>query len=171
VTLLQLLIGGLLLVLGRKLFWLFVAALGFVVALRLTSNLFVHQPGWIALAGALLAGVIGALLAIFLQRLAIAVAGFLAGAYLTMAVLPVFLPHLEHSGWLVAVIGGILGAVLLSAVFDWALIVLSSLSGASLIAQSLHLRSAGATLVFLVAAVLGIIIQAGMKRGERPTGR
>ena len=170
-TLLQLLIGGLLLILGRKLFWLFVACLGFVIALRVSTDLLVGQPDWIRLLVAIVIGALGALLAVFLQRLAIAVAGFLAGAYLVEALWSAVHPSLGVSAWAAVIIGGILGAILLSALFDWALIVLSSLAGASIISQTLPIGTTGSTVLFVLLGVLGIAVQAGWMRADRRTGR
>ncbi len=53
--------------------------------------------------------------------------------------------------------------MLLSLLFDWALIVLSSLIGAVLVTQALHLHS-NPVIVFALA-VAGILVQAQFRRG------
>jgi NADH-quinone oxidoreductase subunit L len=75
-------VGILLLTLGRKLFWLFVGGSGFVVAFFLTGELLPGQPTWVFLLVALVAGLLGAWLAVRLQWLAVGVGGFLGGGYI-----------------------------------------------------------------------------------------
>jgi hypothetical protein len=69
------------------------------------------------------------------------------------------------------IIGGIIGAVLLFVLFDWGLIVLSSLSGASLIVHSVTFQSRALPLLFAVLVVVGIVVQARMKHmSHAPAG-
>src|SRR5438132_12657733 len=85
------LIGAVILFFGRKLFWLCVAAVGFAAGVEIAPHL-VHEPSpLLALAVALVLGLIGALLALFLQKVAIAVLGFLAGGKLAGAIAAAFL--------------------------------------------------------------------------------
>src|SRR5205814_2863212 len=80
------LIGILILFFGRKLFWLCVAAIGFAAGVEIAPHL-VHEPSPVlALTIAVGLGFIGALLALFLQKIAIAVAGFFAGGKLAVAI-------------------------------------------------------------------------------------
>jgi hypothetical protein len=160
VPILGALIGVLILLFGRKLFWLFVAAVGFAAGVEL-APLLVHEPSpLLALSLALLLGFIGALLAIFLQKIAIAVVGFLAGGKLASAIAAAFFMHQSNYSSIVFLIGGIIGALLLLMVFDWALIVLSSVVGAHLIQHALVLPPSGSTILFIALAVIGIIVQA-----------
>ena len=102
-------------------------------------------------------GLIGILLALFLQRLAIAIGGFLAGGLFATSLLEMF--KWNVSPLILFVIGGILGAILLSILFDWALIFLSSISGAILITSALPLEPWMATFVFVILVVVGILVQ------------
>jgi hypothetical protein len=70
--------GICLLTLGRKLFWLFVALIGFEAGTYIAARVFTQQPEWVVLVFAIVVGIIGALLAIFLQTVVIAGAGFIA---------------------------------------------------------------------------------------------
>ena len=72
--------GCILLILGRKLFWLFVALVGMMSGMQAAQQYFGTQPYWVFLFVGLLAAAIGALLAIFFQRIAIALAGLLVGS-------------------------------------------------------------------------------------------
>lgn len=157
-SLVRLLTGLLLLFLGRRLFWLFVGLLGFFAGITFATEFFSQQSDWVRLLMAVACGVIGIFLALFLQRLAIAVAGFLAGGLFATS-------FVEVLGWssghlLPFIIGGILGAILLSMLFDWALIFLSALTGAMLIARALPLEPMLAGIVFFVLLILGMIVQA-----------
>ena len=165
---LSILIGIALLLLGRKLFWLFVAAIGFVVAMDLVVRLFPDSALLIAVLAGLLAGVVGALLAVFLQRVAVGVVGFLAGGYVILSLMEAFgLGEMTILAWVFAVAGGVVGLILALALLDWALIVLSSLSGAALIARSIGLGRPLTVLAFVVALVVGIVVQARMLKRER----
>src|SRR5437899_8088117 len=75
VPIISVIVGVAILFFGRKLFWLFVAALGFAVGLEIAAYFMKEPPQWMTLLVALGCGVIGALLAILLQKIAIAIAG------------------------------------------------------------------------------------------------
>src|SRR6266550_4531867 len=163
------LIGAVILFFGRKLFWLCVAAVGFAAGVEIAPHL-VHEPSpLLALAVALVLGLIGALLALFLQKVAIAVLGFLAGGKLAGSIAAAFFVHYAQYSTVIFVIGGVVGAILLLALFDWALIVVSSLIGAHLIQSAIVLPASGSTIVFIGLAVLGILVQAASLRGSRGT--
>ena len=76
----HILIGLVLLVLGRRLFWVFVGCVGFVVGAQMAQLYLELQPVWIVWAIALLSGLVGALLAVFFQTLAIGLAGLAVGS-------------------------------------------------------------------------------------------
>src|SRR6476660_9541215 len=167
VPILSIIIGAAILLFGRKLFWLFVAALGFAVGLEIAAYFMREPPQWMMLLLALGCGVIGALLAIMLQKLAIAVAGFVAGGRIAWALAASFwVDHMHYRG-VTLVIGGILGALLLLALFDWVLILLSSIEGAHLISSGITLPEKGTLILFIALAVIGVIIQGAMLRRSR----
>jgi MFS family permease len=175
VTILQILFGFLLLLMGRRLFWLFVGLIGFIVAAQLAADFLGPEPPWLVLVVALAVGLLGALIAVVIPALAAAVAGFLAGTYLVY----VLLANLQLQpgptlGWILAVVGGIIGAVLAVALLDWALIILSSLAGATAIVQAIALQPTVETIVFVVLVVIGVIVQAALVRrppAEQPVTR
>ncbi len=164
---LRLAVGAALLVLGRKLFWLFVTAVGFAAGWTVMSDLLHVQPEWLALVIALAAGVLGAVLATFVQKLAIGLAGFLAGAFLATGLVSMLNLAAAPWPWVAFIVGGILGALLLGAAFEWALVGLSSLAGAMLVANALELSSTMHLLVLVGLFVLGVIIQSAMGGGKR----
>jgi hypothetical protein len=163
------LIGAVILLFGRKLFWLCVAAVGFAAGVEIAPHL-VHEPSvLLQLFIALILGLIGALLALFLQKIAIAVLGFLAGGKLAGAIAAAFFVHYGQYSTVIFVIGGILGAVLLLVLFDWALIIVSSLIGAHLIQSAVVLPASGSTIVFIGLAIIGVLVQVASLRRSRGT--
>jgi hypothetical protein len=169
-----LLVGIVLLLFGRKLFWLFVAVAGFVVGVEAARYLFPHQTELFNLAVALALGFVGALLAVFLQKVAIVVGGFIGGGYLAAALgAPVLgSAGLRYPGvWVCFLVGGILGAILLFIFFNWALIILSSMQGAHLILRGFAAPPHYFTIFFFVLAVIGIVIQATTYRRLPAVGK
>jgi hypothetical protein len=167
VPIISVLVGCALLFCGRRLFWLFVAALGFAIGLELAPYLSQHPPLWLSLLLSIALGLVGMLLAIMLQKLAIGIAGFLVGGRVAIAVAAAVWVNYAHYSIVTFVLGGIVGAILLLALFDWALIIFSAIEGARLITQNVHLPSAGATVLVVGLAVFGIFVQATMFRGGR----
>jgi hypothetical protein len=167
-SIISMILGGALLVAGRKLFWLFVGAAGFVAGLQLATQ-FWQGPELLAIVVGLVVGVIFALLAIFLQGAAIGVAGFLAGGYILTVLADMIGLNQGAFSWIVYVIGGIIGLLLVIFLFDWALITLSSLAGASLVTQALLIPSGIASVVFLALVIVGIVIQGSMLQRETVT--
>jgi hypothetical protein len=145
---------------GRKLFWLCVAAVGFAAGLQIAPLLVNEASSLLALVIAVVFGILGALLALFIQKIAIALLGFLAGGKLATAIAAAFFVQHAQYSTIIFVIGGIIGAILLLAVFGWALIVVSSFIGAYLIQSAIVLPPTGLTLVFIGLAILGIFVQA-----------
>jgi len=172
-----LLVGLLLLLLGRKLFWLFVAAAGFIVGMKAAPYILPHQSELFMLLAAVVLGLVGALLAIFLQKLAVALGGFVAGGNVAAELCG---PLLGRAGvespvaWLCFVIGGILGAILMLAFFNWALIILSSLYGAQWIVRGLPVIRGLPTprhhspILLVILAVIGIAVQASSYMRRSP---
>jgi len=68
-------------------------------------------------------------------------------------------------------IGGILGAILFLALFDWALILFSSVLGARLITPAIALAQTSRTILFVVLIVVGIIVQSSMLSPARRYAR
>ena len=164
VTIVGVLIGLVILFFGRKLFWLCVAAVGFALGVEIAPHLVNEPSSILALLVAVAFGLLGALLALFLQKIAIAVLGFLAGGKLASAIAAAFFVHYAQYSAIIFVVGGIIGAILLLALFDWALIVVSSFIGAYLIQSGIVLPPTGSTIVFIVLAILGIFVQAASFR-------
>ena len=167
IPILSVLIGAIILFFGRRLFWLCVAAVGFAAGVEFAPHL-MHEPTPVLqLSIAIVFGFIGALLALFLQKIAIAVAGFLAGGKLAMTLVAAFIAEGARYPGITFIVGGIIGAILLLSLFDWALIVMSAVVGAYLIGHIVTLPPTGATILFVGLAALGIVVQAASLRRTR----
>ncbi len=155
-----LMVGIIFLTSGRKLFWLFVACVGFVIGFEYGGNLTGIKDPWGILILAFGTGVAGAFLAIFIQGFAICAAGFLIGGFAAINLLELT-GYLSHQYFLPAFIaGGLIGLVLMVSLFDYALIFLSSIAGAFMIVHIIYMTPPVKTLVFLILAMSGAVFQA-----------
>ncbi len=153
----KIILGLVLLVFGRRLFWLFVAIAGFLVGTEFAAVILAHQPQWIMFLVAVGAGLLGALLAVIAQRVAFGIAGFYAGSYLALMVARSFAT--PNSSMVIFIVGGVIGAVLAVLIMDWAIIGLSCLVGAGAIVRALALGPGTGAIVFLVLVIFGAFVQ------------
>jgi hypothetical protein len=163
-------LGTGLLLLGRKLFWLFVGVVGFGIGLQVTERLGGGADGP-RLVLSLVVGILFAVLAIFLQTVAIGAAGFFGGGYVVLGIATMLGLDQGPMGWIAFLVGGILGAILIGVLFDWALIVLSSLAGASMIVRAFEPDVLPGSLLFLFLLLLGVAVQNGNRRKEHQQKR
>ena len=163
----RLLAGALLLLFGRKLFWLYVAALGFTLGMMLATQVFNIQREDITFIVGLAFGIGGALLAIFLQNIAIGVAGFLGGAYILNAAAGILHLGYGQATWMIYLVGGILGFILMTQVFDFALVMISSLLGTAFVVGSLNLTGGVMVTAMIVLFGLGVVVQMGQESPRR----
>ena len=159
-------LGVVLLITGKKLYWLFVSVIGFLIGLTLAVGYVNLNPHWLIYIIALGAGLVGAVLAIFLQHLAIALAGFIVGGYGAFYLSQLLGNSSEAINWMAFIIGGIVGLLLVASVFNWALYVLSSWAGATLVTKAINLQAQLGLALFFVLFILGMIIQAGLFKNE-----
>ena len=167
VSIVDLVLGAILLVAGRRLFWLLVGAIGFVIGVMLATRFFHGTELTMILAGLVL-GIIFALLAIFLESVAIGIAGFLGGGYVLMSIAGML--GLDRGGvetWIIFVVGGVIGVILVAVLFSWALITISSLAGASMVVAAFGMTTATAGLVFIGLVIAGVLIQGTAMRREQ----
>jgi len=163
----NILIGLILLFAGRSLFWLFVACVGFASGYHYAQQIgAIHSP-ILVLALAIGVGAVGAIIAILFQKAAIVITGFAAGGYIVLILFDQFAGLPSQMVWLPYIIGGVLGAVVLFFVFDWALIVLSTMTGATLIVQMVTFNPWFEITIFLTLVIAGMAIQAKTMIDER----
>ena len=156
----NILIGLILLFAGRRLFWLFVACVGFASGYHYAQQIWaIHSP-ILVLVLAVAVGAVGAIIAILFQKAAIVLAGFAAGGYIGLILFDQFAGLSSQMVWLPYFIGGVIGAVVLFLVFDWALIFLSTLTGATLIVQMAAFSPWVEIALFFALVVAGMLFQA-----------
>jgi len=165
---LRIIAGLILLILGRQMFWVFVAVVGFVMGADLARQVMPNSDELTVLLVAVIAGAVGAALAYFFYQVAIAAAGFLAGGRIGVELLAALPPSSPQAASLAFIAGGVIGAILLLLVFDWALIVISSVLGASLIVQQIPAPPNMSGILFVVFVIGGIVVQAQMMRRGFP---
>ena len=167
----RILVGLFLLVLGRRLYWLFVAAMGFLYGLELGPRLLPEQSETVIVIIALGLALVGALVAVVATKFALGAIGFVAGGGIAALVLQ----KLAIDSGLVVLgaylMAGLIGAALFLLLFNTALIVLSSLAGSCLIVQSaerlVKISSITEMALVIVLALAGIVIQARPWRSRK----
>jgi hypothetical protein len=165
---LNVLLGAGLLVAGRKLFWLLVGAIGFLVGIEIATHL-IHTSQVLSIVVALAVGIAFALLAVFLETVAIGLAGFLGGGFASQAATALLGFDRPNVSLIAFVGGGILGVVLVVSLFNWALITISSLAGASMIVRGFGLLPRLGAILYVALFIIGLVFQGMVLRGEGST--
>jgi hypothetical protein len=153
------LVGAVLLIVGRQFFWLFVGSIGFAAGLQYAPGLWDITSPMLLILISLFTGIVGALLAVVFQKIAIGLAGFSGGGFMAVNLLRVFELESEIFFWISYIVGGVIGAVLLFMVFEWALIFASSFAGGMVIIQTVNLDPRMTPWVLFALIVFGILIQ------------
>jgi len=162
----QMVVGAISLLAGRRLFWLFVALVGFVFGFRLGMQWFSTDAGFMmaAVAGLILA-ILGALLAVFAQKAAIWIIGALAMGAGANYLLLIWQPEASMAAQAIAhVVGAILGLILAGALFNFVLIAASVLWGAALIVHGFEPRPDLGLGLFIGLSILGLWVQTSTMR-------
>lgn len=162
-VILNFLIGIALLVTGRKLFWLFIAAAGFMTGLQIAART-IGGPEWVGIAIGIFFAIGAALLAVFLKTVAIGVAGFLMGGAVLTGIAGFFGLDGGLLYWGLFLTGGIGGVILIGMFFDLAVIWLSSMAGSYLVMGILPLEGVWRILTFVAIMFAGVIYQTSQWR-------
>jgi len=155
--LVRLLLGLIILLAGRNVFWLFIGAIGFLVGVDLANIWLVDQAGWLIIGVGIAAGLVGAILAVVLERVAFALAGSYAAVFLTIAIAE----NLGSQGVspTIVVVAGVVGAMLGALLTDWAIIILSALAGAAAVSSIFVMTPTVQYASIVALATLGVIVQ------------
>lgn len=150
---------------GRNLFWLCVGIIGFLIGAQ-CAEILGYPDGWTELFSAFVLGCVGVFLAVsFEWFMAIFGVGFLGGGYLLMNIFPPSVQQDPYSG-LIFVVGGIVGMCLMVIIFDWTLIMMSSLLGATLIVNVFHGKEEKHAFLFIGCMLTGMLVQYLTLRGK-----
>jgi hypothetical protein len=156
-----LLVGLGVLLFGRRLFWLFVGAAGFAIGLHLAPAVLPNGPDWLVVVAAVVLGIVGAVLAILFQWLAVGLGGFavgVRGGLAAGAALGLDGPWL----WAGVLLAGIVVAALVLWLWDPVLILLSVMIGAALLAPLIPASPGARAWIFVGLLVVGIVVQASV---------
>lgn len=157
---LALILGALLLVAGRRLFWMLIGVAGFLAGMWLADLIFQPQSEAVRWGIGILAGLIGIGLAKLFQKMAVGIAGFFLGGLAAVEVLNLDISAGEPKALILFVIAGVLAAILAGWLFEVALIVFSSYLGAMLVIDAVGLPETVIMLGVLFAA--GVLVQASL---------
>jgi hypothetical protein len=152
-------IGFMMLIAGRPVYPVFVGSISFLVGTYLSNQITVFPPEWNSFFIPMLFAILGIASTMAFKRWAARVAGFIAGGIMVMN-----LPNAFGTGgyWtspIIFAVAGIVSAVLLFFIFDFALIVLSSLMAVTLILSYMQVGRLDQGAMFLILALFGMIVQ------------
>jgi hypothetical protein len=162
-------LGLLVLLLGRRLYWLMVGVGGLLAGWEFTQQLLAEWTPVVRFLVSIGAGVVGVLLAILAQRVAFALLGFYGGGFVALVLTQSTSSSNAQLMWFV--LAGVAGAIIAALVMDWAIIVLTSLAGAAAIVTSISMGPPLRVIVFVVLAVVGLVVQSrGLERRPQTPG-
>jgi hypothetical protein len=161
-------IGGILLFLGRELNFIFAGAMAGLLAYRLTPLLPPTWPAWSDAAFMIALGLIAAILVLIHERAGYFLSGFLAGGFFLVEY---YAPNVLTVPLLPFIVGGVIGALVLGLLTEWALILVSAAIGASYLLNLFVLDPTAEILVgaglFIVGALTQVIIMQSQKQSAR----
>lgn len=158
-------LGASLLLWGRKLFFFFIAAAGFMAGLQIGARI-APSPWWISIIVAVVVAIGAALVAVFLKNIAIGVAGFLMGGFVLGSIGSQFGMDQGLVYWGLFLVGGVGGIILISIFFSLTLIWLSSVAGTLLIVDILPLTGITRIMVAVAILFIGVIVQSSLWGGD-----
>ena len=153
------LVGLMILAAGSQLYWFFAGVIGFLFSDFAATNIFHMEPG----ADILLIGAggaaIGILLTITARKPVMILIGILAGilAANTLPELYGWTPTFNE--WFLLLAGGVVAGIFMALSYGYAVVVLSAIIGAQLIAVNIHLSGVNPQVMFLAVLILGIGVQ------------
>ena len=159
ILILSIIVGIAVLVMGRQIFWIFIAGLGFILGLLFSSQFYDAQFGWQTFVISAGIAIVGALLAFTVQRMAAGIAGLATGLYLTIVVLSYMNIDLGQIDTVIPYIIGIISGILLFIYFDWGVIIASSMAGAAIIISATSLSRNIELALLVMLSLIGVAIQ------------
>jgi hypothetical protein len=157
-------IAGVLLFLGRELNLLFAGAMAAFIGLRLTPLLPSQWPGWADYAFMGVLALVAAVITLRNERMGYFLSGFLAGGYF---LIEYFEPGVLTVPWLLFLIGGVIGSVIIGIFTEWALMVVSCLIGAYYVTNLFTLSPTAEILVGSGLFIIGALTQVILMRMQK----
>lgn len=163
--------GALLLLFGRRLYWLFAAVVGFVATFLLAGKLLPELSDQAGLLLALGGGVVGAVVTVFAHKILLGLVGGLGGGLIALWQVQALGVERGIAWVLAALLGAVVGAWLVSGLFEFALALLSSLLGAQLLLDAWPPPSQWFLMAYLGLAAFGLFFQLARSRRRRGRNR
>lgn len=161
--------GFLALVTGYQLSGIYVAAVGVVLGERLATYYHLTSGMWDTLVFALLSGLLGYLLAHYFRKIPVYLAVFLCGGYLSMSLLPMLGWLNRPFSWIGFLVGGVIALVLVLVYYSFGVILVSSLSGAVLLAAKVSIPGLNEQVMFVVLWIFGMATQLVLLQYSQPS--
>jgi hypothetical protein len=171
-SILIILFGIVLLLAGRNLFWLLIAVIAFLTAYQTGLVQFSELDETTRILICVACGALAAVLAIFFQKVIIALAGFFITIQLIQNGLHISWENTTILVQALVLVSAIVGAICSVIFFDYALVILSSIYGALLITNNLMgaNESIGFIVCFIVLTLVGIFFQTSiLEKFEKTT--
>jgi len=164
--------GIVLIVAGRRVFWLFLGLLCFVAGMNALQRWFPDMSQTTLLLISLSVGGLGALIGVTAQKMAVWIGGFFGGGFLAVMLVRMMTQGDGSTALVAFLIGGIIGVLLSRFVFKWVMIVVSSAIGALVICSVLDTAVFPGIILFSVLVLVGIVIQGGfLWHGKSSAGK
>jgi len=165
VVIFEIVAGLVLLLAGKRLFWLAIAVAGFFIGFQVGADLF--EPGWASWVCGAGLGLAGGILAVLYQSVIVVLAGLLLGAVGGHFLGETLLASPGDSIWLFRIGGGIVGAVVSLTLFDIGLMILTALAGAGLILNSVEVTPTMEIVLYAVLVTVGFLVQSKLVASEK----
>jgi hypothetical protein len=163
-------VGFVMLLVGRSAYATFVGGVGYLVGVYLATVLNIAPAGWNNVVLPLLFTLFGALATLVFRRWAARLAGFIAGGYVITYLPGIFgAGEAGASSWIFFLVAGMVSFLLLILSFDFSLIILSTLTGITLILHSMSFGSLDNATMFIVLLFFGVIAQFLMFQYGKPS--
>ncbi|HEX2996150.1 MAG TPA: hypothetical protein VHP14_15095 [Anaerolineales bacterium] len=153
----KVIVGGVLLFLGRELNFLFSAGMGVLIGFRLTPILPAQWPGYYDYIFIAVLGIVAASIALINERTGYFFSGFLAGGYLFAEYAA---PDVLALPLVPFLLGGVVGSLLLGFSTEWGTLIVSCLIGAYYVGSYFPLSSTAQILVTAGLFIVGGLVQA-----------
>jgi hypothetical protein len=153
------LLGFILLFAGSQLYWLFVAAASLIAGGAIQTQSAQWASRAVSPNDALSYGLLGTVFAITSKPLAVLVAGFVCGGYLTYSIPELLGMNMEWYAWPFFIFGGGLTVAMLIFLYSYGLVIITAFTGATLIAQNFTLANLDKGLMLGLLLGVGVVSQ------------
>lgn len=163
-------VGLVLVLVGRQFFPLFVALLGFAFGYSIASETLTPEQTNEMLAIGVGVAILGAILVMAIRKVVSRFIGLVAGAYAGFMVVGALGMTDGNLVWIVAGVCAALGFLAGRFLFEWMLLVVSVVIGASLVVEAMQWNQENhAEMAFVGLVILGLIVQSlsmGKKKSD-----